>query len=374
MKNVVALINLHDSPELGILTEKRPAASTTVLGRYAFIDFALSNLTNSGIDDIGIMIKDHFRSVVKHLTNNNTYLKNSKTGFFNLMINEDGLRNPFFNTDINNIRANDYFLYDPSSKYVIIIPIGFVTRIDYSKVLEEHIASGKSISCVYSPVKNAGKDFLGLKKYTINALGNVQKVEDIAPKDDEVYLGLRTFIFNKDVLKDFLAKTRVFSKAYTISDMMNYIQKYGDTTVHAIRNDNPVRYVNSLEKYYNVSMKLKDLLGNDSSHFFDKNWRIYTRTHDTRPVLYGQKAEVKDSLVANGCTIYGKVNNSILARNVVVEEGASVKNSIIFTDCVIKSGVHLDGVVADKLCTFANKVEVKSKDGSLIYVPQGDNL
>ena len=374
MKNVFALIDLHASPELGVLTEKRPVASTTVLGRYAFIDFALSNLTNSGIDDIGILIKDHFRSVVKHLTNNNTYLKNSKTGYFNLMLNEDGLKNPFFNTDINNIRANDYFLYDQSSKYVIVIPVGFITRIDYSKVIDEHITSGKGVSCIYAPVKNAGVDFLGLNKYTINALGNIQKVEEITSKDDEVYLGLKTFIFNKEVLKDFLNKTRSLSKAFSITDMMTFIQKYGDATIHAIKSEAPVRYVNSLEKYYNVSMELKELLGHDSCHFFDNEWKIYTRTHDTRPVLYGQKAVVRDSLIANGCTVYGTVDNSILARNVIVEEGASVRNSIIFTDCIIKSGVHLDGVIADKLCRFENKVEVKSGDGSIIYVPQGEIL
>ena len=87
MNNVVALINLHGNANLGLLTKQRPIASTTLLGRYAFIDFALSNLTNSGIDEIGILIQDHSRSIIKHLGGKNTYLKNPKTGFQNLFLN-----------------------------------------------------------------------------------------------------------------------------------------------------------------------------------------------------------------------------------------------------------------------------------------------
>jgi len=372
MKNTLALINLHDSPELGILTEKRPLASTTFLGRYTFVDFALSNLTNSGVDDIGILIKDHFRSVVKHIRNNTTYLKNTKTGYINLMINEEGLKNPFFNTDINNIEANDYWLYDEESKYVIIVPIGIITKIDYQKVIDEHIQSGKKCSLVYSDVEDAYNSFYGLNKITINALGNVQKIEKIGEKDNEVHLGIRTIIFNKEYLKEILKITKDKSRAYTIGDLLIHIQKFNDEGIHAIKNNEKVKYVDSLKKYYEISIELKNYFLRGEP-FFDPLWKIFTVTHSTRPVLYGLKCEVKDSLIANGCSVYGKVKNSILARNVVIEEGASVEDSIIFTDCIIKKGVHLKRVVADKLCVFENKDVIGKKD-ELIYIPQGDKI
>lgn len=374
MKNTVALINLYSTPEFGLLTEKRPAASTTFLGRYTFIDFALSNLTNSGVDNVGIMIKNYSRSIIKHIRSDNAYLKNPKTGFFQWMIHEEGFHNPFLNTDINNLRANDYFLYDKDSKYVLFVPVGFVMKVDYRKVVEEHIKSNKKVSVLYSEVENAGKDYLGLNKITINALGNVQKVDKVDPKDKTVFISLRTYIFDKDYLKECLDLVKNISNVYNMADLMTYIQRYSNYEIHGIKFDGALTYVNSLEKYYEATMKLKDNLENLNEDYFSEDWKIYTRTHDTRPVLYGPNCDVVDSVVANGCSVYGKVKNSVLARNVVVEEGATVEDSIIFSDCVIKSGVHLKRVVSDKLCVFAYKNEVCGAKNEIIYVPQGEKI
>lgn len=375
MKNVVALVNLHNSPSCGLLTEKRPLASTTVLGRYAFIDFVLSNLTNTGIDDIGIMIKDHSRSVIKHMRSDNTYLKNSKTGYLNYMINEEGIHNPFYNTDLNNIAQNDYFLYDQDCKYVLICPVGIVYKVNYAEIIREHIKSGKLFSVVYSKVDNAGKDYFGLNKITVNALGNVQKIDQVDPKDKEALIGLKTYICNSSALKGAFPRLKNISNVFTLDDLMLYIQRYSDVDIHAIEFKGQVSYVNSLKKYYDISMRFKNLLINENGEdVFTSEWKIYTRTHDTRPVYYGENSNVKDSVVANGCTINGTVKNCILARNVTVEEGAVVENSIIFSDSVIKKGVHLKGVVADKLTTFVNKNEVIAEKDELIYIPQGETI
>ncbi len=375
MKNVVALVNLHNSPDCGLLTEKRPLASTTVLGRYAFIDFALSNLTNSGIDDIGIMIKNHSRSIIKHMRSDNTYLKNSKTGYLNYMINEEGIHNPFYNTDLNNIAQNDYFLYEPDCKYVLIVPVGIVYKVNYAEIIHEHIKSGKLFSVVYSKVENAGKDFFGLNKITVNALGNVQKIDQVDPKDKEALIGLKTYVCNSSALKGAFPKLKNISNVFSLDDLMLYIQKYGDIDIHAIEYTGSVHYVNTLNKYYDISMKFKDNLKNkESAKIFTENWKIFTRTHDTRPVYYGEKSSVKDSVIANGCTINGTVKNSILARNVTIEEGAVVEDSIIFSDSVVKAGVHLKGVIADKLTKFVSKKEVVSEKGEHIYIPQGETI
>ena len=375
MKNVVALVNLHNSPDCGLLTEKRPLASTTVLGRYAFIDFALSNLTNSGIDDIGIMIKNHSRSIIKHMRSDNTYLKNSKTGYLNYMINEEGIHNPFYNTDLNNIAQNDYFLYEPDCKYVLIVPVGIVYKVNYAEIIREHIKSGKLFSVVYSKVENAGKDFFGLNKITVNALGNVQKIDQVDPKDKEALIGLKTYVCNSSALKGAFPKLKNISNVFSLDDLMLYIQKYGDIDIHAIEYTGSVHYVNTLNKYYDISMKFKDNLKNkESAKIFTENWKIFTRTHDTRPVYYGEKSSVKDSVIANGCTINGTVKNSILARNVTIEEGAVVEDSIIFSDSVVKAGVHLKGVIADKLTKFVSKKEVVSEKGEHIYIPQGETI
>ncbi len=371
MKNVVALIDLHNSPELGLITEKRPLASTTVLGRYAFIDFVLSNLTNSGIDDIGILIKNYSRSVIKHIGNENTYLKNSKTGFLNFMINEKGIHNPVYNTDLNNVKENDYFLYDSNCKYVLIAPVGFVAKIDYEEIINKHIESGKALSIVYSNVKNAGKDFVGLNKIVVDNLGRVQKVEPVSDVDEDCSVGLKTFIIDKEFFKDALMKSKNISSIVTIEELLSKHMHFVDG-INAIKFDGYFKYFRSMKSYFDYSLENKDMLYEDKNPLFSNDWKFFTRTHDTCPAIYGENSEVKDSIVANGCYIQGKVSGSLLSRNVIVEEGAIIENSIIFSDCVIKKGVHLKNVIADKLCVFQSKEEVFGTKDEPLYIPQGE--
>ena len=373
MKNVVALIDLHTSPELDLITEKRPLASTPILGRFAFIDFTLSNLTNSGIDDIGILIKNYSRSVIKHIGNENTYLKNSKTGFLNFMINEKGIHNPIYNTNLNNIKENDYFLYDKNCKYILIVPVGFMIKVDYNKLINEHIKSGKSLSVVYSKVKNAGKNYLGLNKITTDSLSTVQKVEKVQADDNECYIGLQTYIVNKDFFLEALKRSNNISSSITIFDLfMKHLHLVEG--INAIEYKGFFKYFNSIKSYFDYSLENKDLIYEDNNPIFSNDWKFYTRTHDTCPAQYSESADVKDSIISNGCNIAGKVYGSLLSRNVIVEEGAIVENCIIFSECVIKKGIHLKNVIADKLCTFASKEEVFGTKDEPLYIPQGEIL
>ena len=164
MKNVVALVNLHNSPNLGILTASRPLASTTFLGRYTF------------------------------------------TGFQSLFINEYGINNPLFNTDVNNILANDWFLYDKNAKYIVIVPCQFVCKIDFSKILQEHIESNKVVSVVYHETSHANTRFINCDTLVVDALGNVQKFDVNMGEKEKAYISLETYIFNADYLREILSK------------------------------------------------------------------------------------------------------------------------------------------------------------------------
>ncbi len=372
MKNVVALVNLHNSPNLGILTQNRPLASTTFLGRYTFIDFALSNLTNSGIDNIGILVKDHSRSVIKHLGSDATYLKNPKTGFQSLLMNEYGINNPLFNTDVNNIRTNDYVLYDKNAKYIVIVPVQFVTKIDFSKALKEHINSNKVCSVIYHETHHAKERYFNCDALTVDALGNVQKFETNTGEKDDAYISLETYIFNSDFLREMLKKIPDISSLFTLKDIVHFIVNFQEK-VHAIRHDGYCRYFASLLDYMKFSFELLDTTKFSSSLFSD-NWKYYTTTHNSTPVLYGINAAVNDSLLANGCRIDGKVEHSILARNVIVEEGAFVKDSIIFTDTVIKKGCTIKNAIIDKHCLIQNKELLEGEKDNPIYIPQGAKI
>lgn len=373
VNNVLALIDLHDHVNLGTLTLNRPIAVTTFLGRYTFLDFVLSNFTNSGIDDLSILIRDHSRNIAKHISRNSVYLKNSKTGNLNLLMNEKALLNPEFNTDINNILENDYVLYDNQSKYVIITPVHFVYRANYQEILDAHIKSGRVVSLLYYETQDA-KQFSNCEKLTIDAIGDVQKFDNVTDKDmgKTFDVNLGCYIMNRSFFNELINKCRDVSLMYSISDMVHYISRFIEK-VNCIKFNEKVLCFNSLEKYLSNSMYILEQ-GNNGSFLLDKDNPTYTKTHFSRPVLYGPKCNVSQSLVANGSTINGTVKNSILARDILVEEGAIVENSIIFSHTIVRKGVHLNHVVANKRCVFKSKKEIIGTDENPIYIPGGSNI
>lgn len=372
MNNVLALINLYPAHNLGYLTEDRPMASTTILARYAFIDFTLSNLTNSNIDNIGIMVKKNANSIYKHLGSSRTYLSNSKTGKMSLLINEKGLNNPVFNTDLNNLRENDFILYDDSKEYVIITNSHFLMKLDYAKVVDEHIKSGHQVSLTYTHLQNS-TGFENAKKVVKDSLGNVQKIyKDDSKEESDVLLD--TMVIDRKLFLDLIKKSSTLGDFATMNDFELYLLKYVHDGINLIEFTGYVALMDSFEKYYNVSMEILNNLDLLKMLFNDPNWIYYTTTHNMSPVKYGDKAKVVNSLIGNGSNINGTVKNSILARDVIVEEGAVVENSIIFSHCRISKGTTVRNVVADKRVNFEHQKVFESKEESKpIYLPRGAN-
>ncbi len=371
MNDVVALIDCYSTNGLGLLTKDRPLASTTFLGRYAFIDFSLSNISNSGIDNIGILVKDHPNSINKHIANPNAYLSNPKTGFLSLFINEKGTLNPVYNTDLNNIKGNDYFLYDDKLKYVVITDPSFVKKVDYRKIIQEHKNSGRLCSLVYTHVED-GADYSLAPKFVIDSLGDIQK-EYLSTGHKEADVSINTLVIDKAFLKQLLELSDSISIGYSIREILQYCIRYV-SKIHAIKFDGTIMHVDSLKSYFKCSMEFihhPELL---NEFLNDPEWNFYTTTHNSRPVLYGPNCKVISSLIANGARIDGTVKNSIISRDVTIEEGAVVENCILFTHSIVKAGVHLKNVVCDKRVTFQSKSDVEGTEENPLYFPRGVNV
>ena len=150
MAKVLGIIDLHYKVDLGVLTEKRSIASAGIFGRYCFIDFPLSNFANSDINRIGILIKDKPRSLFRHLGLTNNWALNTKIGGISLLYNENYANDLYYNTDINNLLENSWYLKDNSNqKYVVVAPAHLVMTINYEDVVNKHIETGADITCVY---------------------------------------------------------------------------------------------------------------------------------------------------------------------------------------------------------------------------------
>ncbi len=367
MKRIIGFCNLHNSPQLGELTASRTLASTSFLGRYAFIDFVLSNFANSGIDEVGILVKEHARSINKHLRSGNSWSINTKVGSRIVMYNEEFYNNVRYNHDLNNIRKNDWFLYQSKADYVVIAPAHFLMSINYRKVVDAHIASGADITLVYSKVDNAKNEYLGCDRLTIyqDTITNITANKGEKKKAD---ISLETYVMSREMLERILKEVPNISSVFSINDYVNYMVKA--LKVHGYEHKGYVRCFDSLTHYIEYSLELLDYT--IRQQLFLPDWPIYTVTHDTPPSKYGEDACVKDSFIANGAIIEGTVEHSVISRSVVIQEGAKVTNSIILTDTIITSDACLDYCIVDKYARVIHARDLSGTEKSPLYIKQGD--
>ena len=370
MAKVFGICNLHDAPHLGKLTEKRPIGTVSFLGRYGLMDFALSNFSNSGIDRVGILVDRSLHSVVSHVRDGSIWINNTKTGSQRIFFNENMPTNKF-NTDVNNLLANRLHFEDINADYVIVAPAFFAMSIDFREYIEMHEDSGREISLIYKRFKNAKEEFLNC---------DVIKMENHLVKSFSVNMGtakeaaisLEIFIINYKTFVELVNKTREISALFNIRDLVNYCATNGLYEVNAFSFDGYVAPILTFDSFVKYSMEL--LSYDVRKQLFKEDWPIYTTTHNTPPALYGPNSVVKNSFISNGGMIKGTVINSVLSRDVVVEEGAVVENCILFSGTHVGKNSKLKYVVADKNVKIREVRDVGGEEDHYIYISFGANI
>jgi len=370
--NVLGLCNLQYSPHLGDVTSGRPLGVVSFLSRYALMDFPLSNFSNSGIDKIAILCRQHPQSVLQHIGNGTSWNSNTKTGFLTLMYNESGNQNQRFNTDIANIKENEWVIKKANPDYIISAPAHVICSINFKDYIEAHIEKGCDVSVIYTNSKNLKEEFHSNQILTINkeglVTGSKENVRNIATGN--VSLGI--FIINRATLDTVLRESENVSLLYGLSDMLRFLNTEKRITVYAQKYKGYVRQVNSLAQYFDVSLELLDHKKRDQL-FFDGE-PIYTTTHDTPPSRYGSRARVTNSFIANGATVNGNIENSIISRNVVINKDAKIKNCIVFSGVTIGPGVELENVIVDKSTVIGNKKKLIGHPNEPVYIKQGAKI
>lgn len=361
--------NLYSAAQLGELTASRPIASTTFLGRYAFMDVTLSNFSNSGIDQVGILVKNEPRSILKHLGSTNIWNNNTKLGFELIMYDEKNAYSPIYHHDLNNIKANDWIIKSNRPDLYVIAPVHVVYPIDFRQVIQQHEALKSEITIVTAKVKEGKSTFLNADIVAIQGDGTIASIESNKALKAEVDVSLETYVLSSQAMEEMMTTSNQRSAFFGLKEMIAMFVEQ-KRKVHAYRYTGYVRYFDSLQAYRQHSLEL--LNWSVRNQLFLPNWPILTITHDTPPALYGPKAQVTNSFVANGAKVYGTVKNSIISRNVTIAEGAVVENSIVFTDTLIGKDVLVKNAVIDKYAKIITSKSIVGNDKIPLYIKQGE--
>ena len=366
MAKVVGIVNLHSDVSYKGLTERRPVASVSFLGRYGIIDFVLSNMSNSNVDTVGVLIKEKPRSLFKHLGNGNSWNFNSKSGGVSMLYNEKYANNAMYNHDINNLVENIAFIEKAKADYVVIAPAHIITTMDYAEVVEAHAKSGAEITMVYQKINNANETFVGSDYLKLKGK-QVMEIKQNKGNRKERNISLETYVFNTKVLLNLMNYAKKVSSFFNMRDTLAYICDERKVMAHEYKGF--VRCIDSYEAYYKTSLEFLDMDVN--TQVFKSTWPIFTNTNDTPPSKYKKNAKVKKSFVANGVIVDGEVEGSILGRNVVIGKNAVVKNCIILNGAKVCPNAHLEGVIIDIVAKIEKKTELIS-EGEPLYVKEGD--
>ncbi len=371
MNKVIGICDLHNDPHLGELTKNRPLGAVTFLGRYGLIDFTLSNFSNSHIDKVYVLVRKGIVALRKHIGSGSIWTNNTKLGYVELLINEKGLTNKAFNTDINNIKSGldiDELDFDQA----VIAPGYMLSSMDFRPLVSKHITSGAAITCIYKHVDNADKDYFQCDKYKLDSDNHIVKSSKNHGRTDEADISLDTFIISKKALLKLIKDSSKVSELYSIKDMVNHYIEDGSYDVRGIEFNGYVVPILTLEGYVSHSLNLLNY--HIRNQLFFEDWPIYTTTHNTPPALYGKDADVQNSFIANGAIVKGKVYNSIISRDVVIEKGSDVRNSIIFTKTLIGKDTKLDHVLIDKNVKVLNVKKMVGSEEDIIVISQGATI
>ncbi len=372
MNKVLGICNLHDSPSLGKLTKTRPLGALTFLSRFGLMDFTLSNFSNSEIDRVIILTESNASAVTNHTGQGNVWINNTRTGFLKILMNEKLIDSPKFNTDIKNIDVHYSVIEDIDPEYIVVAPTFFLMSLDFRKVIEEHEESGAEVSLVYLKTQAEKSGYLNCDLLTIEKNQVISHVDTVVKESKGQNISLETYVFTREAFDKTIAIAHKVSALYGLRKALNFAINHHRLIVHGYKYDGYVVPILSSQDYINRSFDL--LAYANRAQLFDEDWPIYTTTHNTPTAFYGNKASVMNSIVGNGAIIKGTVENSVISRDVVVEEGAVVRNCILFTQTHVGKNVKLEYVLTDKNVRVQEIKDLKGKKDEVLYVKQGETI
>lgn len=353
MKNCIGIINLDENEnKIKELTRNRPLASVPIAGRYRVIDFVLSNMTNAGIDNIGIFSKNRSRSLMDHLSNGRPWdLHRKRDGLrvFNF-VEED----PVYD-DVHTFANNMEFLKYSRQEYVVLSSSYMICNVDLTEVMKYHEKSDNDVTVVYKSVNNADKSFIDCDVLNIDEESNVLSVGENIGSAKDANVNMEIFLMRKDLFIEIIydsIKTGLYSKVKKC-----IYRNLDKLKVKAYKFDGYLACINSLDAYYKANMDL--LNGRINNELFFDNGPIYTKSKDECPTKYTKDSNVVNSIIANGCYIEGHVENCIIARRVHIKKGAYLKDCIILQNSTIGNNVQLHNVITDKCANIEKNEDLR---------------
>ena len=364
---VAMLLAGGQGSRLGVLTRNLAKPAVPFGGKYRIIDFPLSNCVNSGIETVGVLTQYQPLELNEYIGNGQPWdLDSTNAGVHVLPPYQKNKKSDWYKGTANAIFQNIPFIerYDP--EYVVVLSGDHIYKMDYSKMINYH--KEKDAACtiaVYEVPLEAASRFGILNT---NADGSIYEFDEKpkVPKSNQASMGIYVFSWSK--LKKYLEEDDENPKSQNdfgknvLPAMLNAGER-----MFAYRFEGYWKDVGTIESLWESNMDL--LNPNISLDLSDDEWKIYSRNPVMPPHYVAKGAHVQNSLVAEGCNVYGEIDFAVLFAGVYVAPGAVVKDSIVMPGARIEEGARVQyAIVSENSVIGANAVvgerpeEMENKD------------
>ena len=369
--SVVGIIfpNSYDAlvPEL---VSVRLMASIPFASRYRIIDFILSSMTHSGIDNISVVVNKNYHSLMDHLGSGREWDLVRKNGGLHIFppFAEKDVGGPYIGRAGALANLLD-FLKSQKEKYVIMSDTNVVVNFDFNAMLQSHIDNGADVTIAYNE-QELPEELLNYQTsdrifyYTFDLeQGRIRKVY-INPKTSGVQnTSMSIFVIERELLIELVSNAYTQGRSFFMRDII--MPQLGKLNVQAYKYTGDVGRISGMKSYFEENMKLLDDYNLDA--LFSAG-PIYTKIRGDNPTHYKDGAKVQNVMIADGCVIEGEVENSVLFRGVKVGKGAKIRNCILMQDTVVEAGANVEYLITDKNVTITAGKAMKGTDTFPVYI------
>ena len=337
------------NPLLGDLIAHRAVSALPLAGRYRTIDIVLSNIAQSGIRNVGIIMQRNFQSLVEHIGSGDAWDLNSKRGGVALLTPFDqGLGTGLYQSFGDALFAKRYYIDNQHAKYVFLLASDMVYREDYSRMLEHHIETGADITVLYTrDIRMAEGDPTLIAKLNIED-GWVTGGEFGPLGAGGGCYNLGASIMDKDLLNKLVEDACAEGHYNFVTDIIE--PALPNYKVAALEHTGYAGRLTTVKSYFDMTRDMLDPAIRED--LFYSHGPVYTRVMDAPPIRYAAGCEVQNSVFGNGCDVRGRVAGSVVFRGVTIGEGADVKDCVIMQDSKVGKGAYLRNAIIDKDVTI----------------------
>ncbi len=375
---VAMLLAGGQGSRLGVLTQKLAKPAVPYGGKYRIIDFPLSNCVNSGIDAVGVLTQYQPLVLNEYIGTGQPWdLDSNNSGVSVLSPYQQVKGADWYSGTANAIYQNINYIDRYNPDYVVILSGDHIYKMDYSKMIAEHKKNNADCTIAVIDVPLAEASRFGIMN--TNPDGSIYEFEEkpAHPKSTNASMGI--YVFSYDKLRQYLIEDEE-TEGSSHDFGKDILPKMLDDGLRmfAYQFQGYWKDVGTIDSLWESNMDLLD--PNVPLDLTDESWKIYSRNPVVPPQYISSEAQVQNSLIADGCSISGSVDFSVLFSNVVVKPGAVVQDSIIMPGSVIEEGAVVQYAIVSENTVIGKNAVIGARPETIEDKEQwgiaviGDNL